>query len=122
MSELYSLVHLESNSEIPTWAAGHFLAVIRSENEVSIICQHTAVPEGVEMLDDLRYLRAVGPFSLDSVGGIAAIAHPIAQAGISLFLLSSWSTDHFFIADKDLSRALNALVKAGHQVDTGASV
>jgi hypothetical protein len=37
-------------------------------------------------------------------------------------LLSSWSTDHFFIADKDLSRALNALVKAGHQVDTGASV
>jgi hypothetical protein len=120
--ERYSLVRLAAGSEIPAWATGQFLSVIRSAEEVSVICRSSAVPDGAERLDDLRYLKAVGPFGLDSVGGIAAIAHPVASAGISLFLVSSWSTDHFFIVNEDLPRALNALAGAGHQVKAAASL
>jgi uncharacterized protein len=115
-SARYTLVRLPADAPIPAWVTGHFVAVLRSEDELSIICPHRLAPEGVEKLDELRYLRAIGPFGLDMPGVIAAIAQPIALAGVSLFLLSSWSTDHFFLADSQLSRALDALTQAGHQV------
>ena len=41
---------------------------------------------------------------------------PIAEAEISLFVYSTWSTDFILVADDDLDRAKSALVGAGHIV------
>lgn len=55
------------------------------------------------------------PFSL--VGFFAKVSGALAAAGISILAFSSYSTDHVFVKDRDLDRAVKALCKLGLSVD-----
>jgi len=53
-------------------------------------------------------------FSLTGI--IASLATPLAQAGISIFVVSTYDTDYLLIKEKDLERAVWILSQEGHQV------
>jgi uncharacterized protein len=55
------------------------------------------------------------PFEL--VGFMAAVTAALAKAGVSIFALSAYSTDHILVKSRDLDRALGALKKIGFIVD-----
>ncbi|HET9142613.1 ACT domain-containing protein, partial [Actinophytocola sp.] len=40
----------------------------------------------------------------------------LAAAGVSLFALSTFDTDHILVKAADLARAVAALTEAGHEV------
>jgi hypothetical protein len=50
------------------------------------------------------------------VGILVAIANPLAEAGISIFAISTYDTDYVLVKAHDLERAVAALEGAGHQV------
>jgi hypothetical protein len=53
-------------------------------------------------------------FSLTGI--IASLATPLAHAGISIFVVSTYDTDYLLIKEKDLERAILVLSQEGHQV------
>jgi hypothetical protein len=54
------------------------------------------------------------PFT--AVGVLAALAAPLAEAGISVFAVSTFDTDYLLVRENDLPAALEALRRQGHAV------
>ncbi|MGH9051482.1 MAG: ACT domain-containing protein [Acidimicrobiia bacterium] len=42
----------------------------------------------------------------------------MAEAGIPIFVVSSYATDYLLVREADLSSAIGALEDTGHRVDT----
>ncbi|WP_143262041.1 ACT domain-containing protein, partial [Allokutzneria sp. NRRL B-24872] len=61
-------------------------------------------------------LTARGPFDFALTGIMAALSTPLAEAGVPLFALSTYDTDHLMVREEHLARAVAALENAGHRV------
>src|SRR5206468_8549222 len=86
-----------------------FVSVTRTPDELSIVCPDEAVPPDVEVESGWRALKVPGPIPFDQVGVLAALATPLAAAGISTFAVSTYDTDYVLVREPDLERALAAL-------------
>ena len=78
----YALARLAPGSAMPSWAEGEFTAVLRSAQGFTLCCRETAVPPDVEAQGGFRCFEIAGPFDLNSVGVVAAVAGPLAAAGV----------------------------------------
>jgi hypothetical protein len=47
---------------------------------------------------------------------LAAIAAPLAAAGVSIFAISTFDTDYVLVKEENLAKAVDALRAAGHLV------
>ena len=112
----YALARLAPGSAMPSWAEGEFTAVLRSAQGFTLCCRETAVPPDVEAQGGFRCFEIAGPFDLNSVGVVAAVAGPLAAAGISLFVFSTWETDFILVSIERLDATIGALKAAGHNV------
>ena len=54
---------------------------------------------------------------LNLVGILAAIADPLAAAGLSIFAISTFETDYVLVKARDLEAAVKVLRQAGHQIN-----
>lgn len=112
----YAVCRLAVGTPVPAWARGEFFSVTSTPDEMSVMCPADVVPEEVLAERNWRVLKLVGPFPFSSVGVLASIAGPLAQAGISLLVVSTYDTDYLLIKADTLSAALRALQGAGHAV------
>jgi len=62
-------------------------------------------------------LRVEGPLSFSAVGVLASIAQPLAEAGVSIFVISTFDTDYLLVQAATLNRSVRALRDAGHSVN-----
>ena len=65
-----------------------------------------------------RCLHLVGQFDLTEVGVIASLAKPLAEAKISVFVIGTFATDYLLVKEPNLDKAVAALEKAGHSVQS----
>lgn len=115
----FAVVRLDPDAEIPAWAcAGALSSVTRTERELSVICAESAVPGSVRCEAGFRALRVDGPLPFSAVGVLAALAGPLADAGISILALATHDTDYLLIREVEFHRALATLRDAGHSIDT----
>jgi hypothetical protein len=61
-------------------------------------------------------LAVRGPLDLNLVGVLARLATPLATAGISIFAVSTYDTDHVLVRSGDLDRAVRVLREVGHNL------
>ena len=114
---MYAVVRLPPETAPPAWAQlGQLCSMTRTTNELSIVCESAGVPADVEKEDGCRALVVDGRLEFGLTGILAAIATPLAAAGVSIFALSTYQTDYVLVPDRDLPRAVAALVQAGHTV------
>lgn len=112
----FAVCRLGGDSSIPAWAtAGGFFSITRTADELSV-CAEDAVPDGVKCERGWRCLRVAGTIEFSAVGVLAALAVPLAEAGVSVFAVSTFDTDYLLVKDTDLPAALEALRRAGHVV------
>ena len=90
-----------------------FFALTRTDDEVSLVVDQSAVQPGWQAELDWRCLKVLGPLDFSLVGILSSLAAPLAQAGISIFAISTYDTDYLLIKDKKLSTALDALRDSG---------
>jgi hypothetical protein len=114
LNEAYALTRLAPDAPPPNWAQGRLTSITRTPLELTVICEQAYVPPGLDTQAGFRCLEVVAEFALDAVGVVAAVSAPIAKAGVSLFLVSVWSTDFILVANADLDRSVAALSDAGH--------
>jgi hypothetical protein len=117
LHETIAVAQLEADAEVPAWArGGPLVSVTRTWSELSIVCTEASVPEDVKAQRGFRCLRVLGPLDFAEVGVLESLAHPLANAGLSIFTVSTYNTDYLLLAKVDLKAGLSALVAAGHAV------
>ena len=94
---------------MPSWALElheGFVSITRTPDELSIVCPQEAVPPDTTVEEGFRALVVPGPIPFTETGVLAALATPLAAAGIPIF------------ADLDLRHGLRA--RAREQTSTRA--
>jgi hypothetical protein len=113
----FAVCRLGADEHVPAWAsAGQFCSITRTPDELSVVCAEECVPQGVKCERGWRCLRVGGAIEFSVVGVLASLAVPLAEAGISIFAVSTFDTDYLLVKAEDLPRALEALRSAGHVV------
>jgi len=90
-------------------------AIIRDEKEITcVIDEKKASGRNYSGFDGgWRRLTFDMVLPFDLVGFFAYLTAALAAAGIPIFALSSYSTDHFFVKDHDLEKAVKTLEGLG---------
>lgn len=118
LSETFALARLAGDAPVPDWIGGReFLAVVRTRNELSIVCLEDSVPTHItEVQRGFRCLAVAATLDFTQTGIIAQLAQPLADAGISIFGIATYDTDHILVRATDLEAASAALEAAGHTI------
>ncbi len=112
-----SVCRLSPQEEIPDWAMrGGFYSVTRTKDEISVVCDEASVPDGVTCSAGYTALMVQGPLDFSLVGILSSISAALAEAGLSIFALSTYDTDYILIRESDSAAAAQALAKAGYTV------
>jgi hypothetical protein len=99
-------------------ACANSLAVIKDARETTCIIDESKLGAqkflGIE--GDWRMITfdMVLPFGL--VGFFALVSGALAAAGVSIFAVSAYSTDHVFVKSRDLEKAVKTLEKLGMSI------
>ena len=116
----WAVCRLHAEAAVPAWAEGGiFFSATRTREELSIVCEETAVPEGVKAERGWAALKLHGPIPFETTGVLASLSAPLAKAGISLFALSTFDTDYLLVKDETLAEVVSALRTAGFVVHGG---
>jgi hypothetical protein len=113
----FAISKLAPDARLPAWAArGPFHSVTRTCDELSIIVEEARVPAGTQSQSGWRVLRVHGPFVLSEVGVLASLTAPLADARVSVFVVSTFDTDYLLVTEEQLTSAIAALDRAGHSI------
>jgi hypothetical protein len=104
---------------VPAWAleAGtDLLSISRTPEETSIVCPEERVPPGTTQEGGWRALKVEGPLDFALTGVLVSVAAPLAEAEVPIFAVSTYDTDYVLVREGRLEDAVEALVRAGHEV------
>jgi hypothetical protein len=102
---------------IPGWVPTlGFCSITRTPEELSVVCDQSAVPLGTSAERDWVALKVRGPLDFGLTGILSSIAHPLAQARISIFAVSTFDTDYVLVKGRNLAQTIALLTGAGHQI------
>ena len=116
LPESLAICRLDHDATVPKWAAGNFVSITRTRDELSIVCDERDVPSDVKADREWRALKIEGPLDLAMTGVLASIAMPLAEAKINLFAISTFDTDYVLVKASRVADAIGALRDAGHLV------
>lgn len=120
MRETLSIVRLPPGSAVPGWIEpDSWHSVTRTPDECSVVCESRLVPAGVSGAGPWRGLKVAGPLDFDLVGVLYRLAAPLAAAGISIFVVSTYDTDYLLVRAGALDDAVARLAGEGVVVRSG---
>jgi hypothetical protein len=117
LPDTFAICRLHADAPIPAWASGgSFLSITRTAEELSIVCEQSGLPQDIRCERDWRCLQLAGPIPFTTVGVLASLVQPLAEAKVGVFAISTFDTDYLLVKAADLTRALDALRQSGHSV------
>lgn len=117
LAEEFAVCKLSPESAIPAWATlGSTWSVTRMSTELSVVCPQANVPPAVEAGRDWRALQVDGPLPFTMVGVLSTLIGSLADAGISVFVLSTYDTDLILVQKRSFDEACARLEEAGHTI------
>lgn len=94
-----------------------FVFVSKTDEEISLVCETEFIPANTLAREDgWRALRVCGVLEFSLVGILAKLSAILAQAGISIFAISTYNTDYLFTKADVFDRALEVLSNAGYAI------
>lgn len=113
----FAVCRLPAQEPIPSWAVnGSFFSMTRTADELSVVCEDHLVPPGVPCERPWRALAIEGPLPFALTGILLAVAAPLADAGVSIFAVSTYDTDYVLVRDEQFEQAHTALIAHGHTI------
>lgn len=90
-----------------------FFSATRTAEELSLVCLEQDAPQHARQESGWSCLRVAGPLDFALTGILASLAVPLAEAGVSIFAISTFDTDYLLVKTASLATALDALRAAG---------
>ena len=95
-----------------------WLFVGKTDAEISVVCLTADVPHATLAREDgWRALRVAEAMDFGLTGVLAGISTVLAQAGISIFAVSTFDTDYILIKAENLGLAQSALEAGGYTIE-----
>jgi len=117
LPERFGILKLPAAHPFPDWLADVSPCfVARTEDEFSVICPENVIPPELQYSGGWRCLRVHGDLAFDEVGVAARLSRPLADAGLSIFVVSTHDRDYVLVAEKDLPKATAVYVSTGFTV------
>ena len=117
MKETLAVCRLSPQDELPAWVLSEpFFCVTRTEDELSLLIYQDRVPQDWLCEKDWRAFKLQGPLPFNLLGILASIANPLAQAGISIFALSTYDTDYVLVRSFELELTCKVLDFEGFEI------
>jgi hypothetical protein len=120
LAERFAVCRLPPDAPIPARPSVCGLwSVTITDRELSVVLPEAAAPAGHPVELGWRALEVAGPLDFSLTGVMASLSTPLAEAGVSVFVVSTYDTDYVLVREPDLDRAQGALRDAGHGVEEG---
>jgi hypothetical protein len=101
-------------SPVPSEALrSRFYSISRTADELSVVCDSTISLNSDRCEPGWGVIQVAGPLDFSLTGILAAITMPLAEAGITVFAVSTFDTDYILVKKEALKRAQEVLEKAG---------
>lgn len=110
----FAVIQLPANAPIPMWVLDidGFTNITRTRNELSIVCQEQYIPKNIEADSGWLALCLTEPVSITEIGLVAKLTSTLADAGVSLFAISTYENDILLIKSSDTIATRQALGQA----------
>ena len=117
-ADTLAICRFDADATLPAWATNPtgFVSVTRTDAELSIVVPDDLPPAEVTAERGWRALAVRGPLDFSLTGVLASLAVPLADAGIPVFVISTYDTDWLLVRDYHLDEAVAALGSSGHTV------
>ena len=113
-----AISRLAPDAPPPDWAqVGELTSITRTRDELSVVCAAAAVPDDIPHDRGWRALELRGPLDFDLVGILADLSATLADAGVSIFAISTHDTDYVLVRAHQLDQGVTALEAAGYRVE-----
>ena len=117
LPERLAVCRLAPDAPVPEPPTGtSFWSVTRTSEELSVVLAEESVPAGCQAETGWRCLKVEGPLDFGLTGILASLAAPLAEAGVSIFAISTYDTDYILVKGDDLEQARHAIAASGHRV------
>lgn len=113
---LFSVCQVQEDVSLPLGREYCFTAC--TKNEISLVCKTEDVPSfTLQREDGWRCFYVKGPLDFSLIGILARISGLLAEAGISIFALSTFNTDYLLVKQAHWADALDVLAKSGYVIE-----
>jgi hypothetical protein len=97
-----------------------FFSVTRTNEEISLVYRDTDLPNGVEfewekVEKGWKAFQVLGPLGFGLVGILAGISGVLAEAGVSVFAISTYNTDYILVKQEQIVMTIRELSEAGYR-------
>ncbi len=117
LPDLFAVCRLDVGVELPLQVlAEPFFAVVRTDEELSIVLPEDSVNPEWQVERGWRVLKVLGPLDFGMIGVLSSIAAPLAQAEISIFVFSTYDTDYLMLKAALLEEAVQVLRAQGFKL------
>ena len=114
LDEQFTIHRFDAAATIPLDQLDGFFTVSRTADELSIVCDSTIQLPSDKMASNWSCLQITGTLDFSLTGILAGVATTLADAGVSIFAISTFDTDYILIKTAKLPVAIDALRAAGH--------
>lgn len=114
----YAVHRFAADTPVPAeLLAADFFHISRTPEELSVLCCAKLAPASEHRFGPLLGLRVSGQLDFALIGILAELSKQLAEAGVSVFAVSTYDTDYLYVRAEDFKAAVNALRKAGHGIE-----
>ena len=111
----FSIHRLAPDAAIPmSLLSKGFFNVCRTEDELSIVCNEAVALPSLRCDSGWSCLKIVGPLDFGLTGILARLSGLLADAGISIFAMSTFDTDYILVKTSQLDLAVATLKTGGY--------
>ena len=109
-----AVVRLPPDAAVPYWANdGIFCSITRTPYELSIVTDFAAASAAERREGPWTAFMVHGPLDFALTGILSKISGALANAGVSIFAISTFDTDYVLVPSADAERARSALAASG---------
>lgn len=95
---------------------GSWWSVTCSGSEISVASERPELEGAEQTIGPLRVLQVDGPIEHLTSGVVANVSRPLAEAGISIFAMSTFDSCNVLVHAERLDEAVDALLLAGWEI------
>lgn len=115
LSAKFAICRLSSMDGVDLTSDFAFLA--KTDDEISLVCEAGRIPENATAVQrGYSAFKICGQLDFSLVGIVAGIADILAKARISIFIVSTYDTDYFFVPSAERDRTAALLRDAGYRI------
>ena len=94
-----------------------FVFLSKTDDEISLVCESCCAPSNTVALEaGWKALKIAGVLNFEMIGVITKIANILSDAGVSIFVISTYNTDYILVKAENFEKSAQALMNHGYTI------